>query len=86
MKGASLAVFWGKISALKNDYYIVQAQVEGGEEGELLPNVEPKGTGVNEKVYFVTTNRKKNFVKKLSYGRKRMGRITYYNSKSCHTS
>lgn len=56
MKGASLAVFWGKISALKNDYYVVQAQVEGGEEGDLPPNVEAKGTGVNEKVYFVTIN------------------------------
>merc|ERR1711988_649759 len=56
MGGASSAVFWGKVTALKNDYYVVQAQTEGGEEGELAPNVEPRGTGVNEKIYFVTTN------------------------------
>ena len=60
LKGAQSMVFWGKIFGLQKDYYVVQASVEGGEEGELPPNVEPKGTGVNEKVYFVTTNRKKN--------------------------
>lgn len=56
VKGASNMTFWGKIFGLKKDYYVVQAVVEGGEDGEQLPNVEPKGTGVNEKFYFVTTD------------------------------
>jgi radial spoke head protein 4A len=55
-KGASSMTFWGKVFGLKKDYYVVQAALEGGEEGEQPPNVEPKGTGINEKIYFVTNN------------------------------
>lgn len=55
-KGASSMIFWGKVFGLKKDYYVVQAALEGGEEGEQPPNVEPKGTGINEKIYFVTNN------------------------------
>jgi len=35
---------WGKILCSKKDYYVAEAQTDGGEDaGELAPNVEPKG-------------------------------------------
>lgn len=50
--------FFGKITALTGDYYIVEATVEGGEgegDGENAdPTVEAAGTGVNKYTYFVT--------------------------------
>jgi radial spoke head protein 4A len=52
--------FFGKITALTGDYYIVEATVEGGEgegDGENAdPTVEAAGTGVNKYTYFVTMN------------------------------
>lgn len=38
------------------DYYIAEAIVEGGEDGELPSNVEARGTGVNKFTYFCTNN------------------------------
>ena len=48
--------FWGKIQCSKKDYFIAEGQVEGGEEQEIPPNWEPRGTGVNKNTYWVTTD------------------------------
>lgn len=53
--------FFGKVYGLHSDYYIVEADVEGGDEGEAeagegQADQEPKGTGVNKYSYFVTSN------------------------------
>ncbi len=40
---------WGKILGSHKDYYVAEGVLEGGgDEGELAPNVEPKGQkGIN---------------------------------------
>ena len=48
--------FWGNILGREKDYYILECAAEGGEEGELAPEVEPKGTGVNKNTYWVSTD------------------------------
>jgi len=62
--------FFGKIRCTQEDYYVVEATVEGAEEGEEEnlggegavaseekdPTQEEKGTGVNKYTYFVTSN------------------------------
>ena len=58
-KQAKTMRFFGKVHGINNDYYIVEAEVEGGEEGEAQegeqpPDLEPKGTGVNKYTYFVS--------------------------------
>lgn len=68
VKAAGKCKFWGKIFAQKRDYYIVEATVEGGEEGEIPPTWEPKGAGINKMIYFVTSNRKFFFLQNKSYG------------------
>lgn len=57
-KQAKQLRLWGKILCQKNDYYIAEGIVEGGaDEGELPPDVEPKGQkGINKFNYFVTTD------------------------------
>ena len=56
-KQAAQVKFWGKIFGSVKDYYIVEAVVEGGgEEVEIEEPHEPKGTGVNTKQFFVTTD------------------------------
>lgn len=46
--------FWGKIIGSESDYFIAEGIAEaGGEEGELPPEVEGKGTGVNKQTYWV---------------------------------
>jgi hypothetical protein len=35
---------------------VAEGIIEGGEEQELAPNVEPKGTGVNKLNYWVTND------------------------------
>ena len=45
---------WGKIYGTNKDYYIAEGEKEGGDTGELPPEVEPRGTGVNKNVYWVT--------------------------------
>lgn len=47
---------WGKINCSGKDYYVAEGAVEGGEEQEIPPHWEPKGTGVNKNTYWVTTN------------------------------
>lgn len=47
--------FWGKITALNNDYYIAESPADPSEE-ELPPDVEPKGQGINKTTYWVSTN------------------------------
>jgi Radial spokehead-like protein len=59
LKSASQAKFWGKITGSHKDYYIIEATVEGGgEEEEITEPHEAKGTGVNAKQYFVSTDSK----------------------------
>lgn len=58
LKQATQAKFWGKITGTQKDYYIVEAVVEGGEEEEITEAHEAKGTGVNTKQYFVSTDSK----------------------------
>lgn len=59
--GATNLRFFGKIRGTQQDYYIVEATLDGGEEeaeegGEAENNAEPKGTGVNKYTYYVTHN------------------------------
>ena len=56
-KGASSLRFWGKIKGSEKDYYIVEA-VQAGEE-EVVDGDEkgePRGTGLNQYVYYVANN------------------------------
>lgn len=45
---------WGKVYGTSRDYYVAEGEKEGGDAGELPPEVEPRGTGVNKNVYWVT--------------------------------
>lgn len=56
LKQATQAKFWGKITGTVKDYYILEAVVEGGDEEEINEPHEAKGTGVNAKQYFVSTD------------------------------
>lgn len=38
------------------DYYVAEGIAEGGEDGELAPNVEARGTGVNKFTYYVSND------------------------------
>lgn len=67
--GASSMRLWGKICGTKADYFIVEATLEGGEaanedgnEGNSIEVAEPRGTGVNQYVYFVTNSPLKQWV------------------------
>jgi len=49
--------FWGKVFGQDADYYVAEAQRDGGgEEGEEDPDAEPAGTGVNQYTYYVTND------------------------------
>lgn len=49
--------FWGKIMASQKDYYIAEGISEdAGEQVEMPPNVELKGTGINKLGYWVTND------------------------------
>lgn len=48
--------FWGKIIGSQKDYFIAEGVNEGAEEGELAPDVEPRGSGVNKFQYWVTNS------------------------------
>jgi Radial spokehead-like protein len=51
--------FWGKIFGTKRDYYVIEADVEPGDQEEILERHEPKKQpGINKKMYFVTNDRK----------------------------
>ena len=59
--------FFGKVLGSESDYYIVEAQVEAGEEEgegeEKEADFEPKGTGVNRYTYYVATSTLADWVK-----------------------
>ena len=51
--------FFGKISGSERDYYVAEGTLEGGDEGDEVEkpaDFEPRGTGVNKYVYWVTNN------------------------------
>lgn len=49
--------FWGKIIGSKKDYFVAEGiSEEAGDQGELPPNVELKGSGVNKLNYWVTND------------------------------
>jgi len=50
--------FWGKVFGQDADYYVAEAQRDGGgEEGdEADPDAEPAGTGANQYAYYVTND------------------------------
>lgn len=59
--GAGNVTFFGKIYGSEKDYYVAEGTLEGGEEEaeggeEKGPEFEPRGTGVNKFVYWVTDN------------------------------
>lgn len=48
---------WGKIMTSQRDYFIAEGISEdAGEQVEMPPNVELKGTGVNKLGYWVTND------------------------------
>lgn len=55
--GAGNIRFFGKIHGTQADYYVAEGTFEGDEDGEeeRPPEFEPRGTGVNKFVYWVTT-------------------------------
>jgi radial spoke head protein 4/6 len=55
-KNARYLKLWGKVIGSQKDYFIAEGQADGGEEaGELAPETEPKGTGVNKWNFYVCT-------------------------------
>ena len=47
---------WGKILGKGKDYYIAEGLADGGDDGELAPDTEPRGTGANKFNYWANTN------------------------------
>jgi hypothetical protein len=47
--GATSMRFWGKITGVKADYFVVEATIEGGDADgeEQEEGVEPRGQGIN---------------------------------------
>lgn len=58
--GASQLKLWGKIRGTKKDYYVVEGQLGGGDEegagGEAEEGTDPRGSGINKNVYWVTNS------------------------------
>jgi len=48
--------FWGKIFGTEADYYVAEAQKDGGEPDETDPDAEPPGQGANQFTYYVTND------------------------------
>lgn len=51
--------FWGKVLGTDADYYVAEAQREGGGDGDAEdadPDIEPSGQGANQYCYYVTTD------------------------------
>lgn len=49
--------FWGKILGTESDYWVAEAQRDGGgEEGEEDPDAEKPGEGANQFTYYVTND------------------------------
>ncbi|CAD8116456.1 unnamed protein product [Paramecium sonneborni] len=56
-KQASKLRFWGKIMGREKDYYIAEGIAASTvEDGELPPEVEPRGSGINTKSYWACTD------------------------------
>lgn len=48
---------WGKILGTQKDYYVAEGQMDSAvDDGELPPNVEVRGTGINKLNYWVTND------------------------------
>ena len=56
MSGAESLRFVGKIFGTKSDYWVAAGRLNQAEEDVRDPNVEPRGSGVNSVVYWVTDN------------------------------
>jgi len=56
MSGADQVRFVGKIYGIDKDYWIVSGRLDDEVESGLDSNVESRGVGVNELVYWVTDN------------------------------
>ena len=56
MSGADAVRFVGKIYGTKSDYWIASGRLNLAEEAPSDKTVEPRGTGVNTLVYWVTDN------------------------------
>lgn len=54
--GSSNLRLWGKIFGTEKDFYIVEGTAEAPEEEERPENMEPRGTGVNQFAYWVTSS------------------------------
>lgn len=58
--GAANVRFFGKITGSKQDYYVAEGALEGGDEeggdAEKPADLEPRGSGVNKFVYWVSNN------------------------------
>jgi hypothetical protein len=56
--GAGQLRLWGKIRGTQKDYYIAEGVLEAGgdDDGEKPANFEPRGTGVNQYVYWATNS------------------------------
>jgi hypothetical protein len=47
---------WGTVLGSDRDYFVAEGLADGGDDGELAPDTEPRGTGVNKWCYWVTTS------------------------------
>ena len=56
MSGADSVRFAGKILGTKADYWVAAGHLNEPEEDLKDATVEPRGTGVNNAVYWVTSN------------------------------
>jgi radial spoke head protein 4A len=56
MSGASALRFWGKVYGSEQDYLVVEGDLLKSEEALQDPTQEPRGTGCNRFVYWVTHN------------------------------
>lgn len=58
--GAANVRFFGKITGTQQDYYVAEGTLEGGDEDggdvEKPADLEPRGSGVNKFVYWVSNN------------------------------
>ncbi len=62
--GAGFIRFFGKINGTEKDYFVAEGSLDAGEEeGEKPANQEPRGTGVNKNVYWVTDSLLEKWVK-----------------------
>ena len=56
MSGAESIRFGGKIFGTSSDYWIAYGRLPTSEEDSKDKTIEPRGTGVNETVFWVTDN------------------------------